>query len=223
MSTTRRSLIILAFIFCANTLSCLINEAQKEGKITGFLFKGMKQGLTHSLFADDLMIYGSISEWDYIAFHQILQTYCSASGQLVTWKKSAIFLNYDQIDLHTMYIFKIIFNCKVCDSNLASWKGKFILQPGSRIILSKACLSAWPQYLFRASSAPSILLINWKNAFEILFWLGVHVHETDICMRMKFVKLWLYTRSLDQHWPRWTRVPHDIHFNEDINQTHPKL
>lgn len=46
------------FILVASTLSCHIRKLQEQCLITGFKHRGMDIGIAHSLFADDVIIFG---------------------------------------------------------------------------------------------------------------------------------------------------------------------
>ena len=71
--------VILFLIYLMRyALSWKFNQAQREENITGFCMKGMQKGITHRLFADDLMVCCSqyskdlyyLNEAQHIVLHQ---------------------------------------------------------------------------------------------------------------------------------------------------------
>ena len=85
----------LLFILVIEGLSLLIVDARSHGLIRGIKISPLLS-LTHLLFVDDVILLGSgtLSEW--MAFDVILSTFCKASGMCISMEKySFLFSNLD--------------------------------------------------------------------------------------------------------------------------------
>ena len=78
------------FLICAEAFSCLLQEADHCGNISGVRARVAGPKISHLLFADDTLLFGkaTLREAQYI--ESILQLYKSASGQEINLDKSAI-------------------------------------------------------------------------------------------------------------------------------------
>ncbi|CAN1125969.1 LINE-1 reverse transcriptase homolog [Linum perenne] len=81
------------FTLCIDRLSHLINSVVQENR-----WKPIKIGrngplLSHLFFADDLILFGEATELQGDVVMDCLQTFCSASGQLVSHEKSVVFFS----------------------------------------------------------------------------------------------------------------------------------
>jgi len=81
------------FILMANALSTVINQALSLGHLQGIRFNRACPQLSHLFFADDAVFFlkDSISECQNLS--NLLNQYCSATGQLLNRNKSAIFFS----------------------------------------------------------------------------------------------------------------------------------
>ena len=90
----------LLFILVIEGLSLLIADVWDNG-----LIKGIKISptfvLTHLLFVDDVILLGSgtLSEW--MAFEVILSRFCEASGMCISVDKSCFLYNNVEVDIRT--------------------------------------------------------------------------------------------------------------------------
>jgi len=137
----------------------------------------MAKGITRSLFADDLIIYGDLQASKIDHFKKALDLYFLASGQQVNLQKSRIFIDYDRVPLGIIQKLKTSFNIPFCEehffhlgapiikgrpklshfsyllelinSRLALWQCKYISFAG-RVTLVKSVISSIPQFVFRS-------------------------------------------------------------------------
>ena len=78
------------FLICAEAFSCLLQEADHCGNISGVRARVAGPKISHLLFADDILLFGkaTLREAQYI--ESILQLYKSAWGQEINLDKSAL-------------------------------------------------------------------------------------------------------------------------------------
>ena len=82
----------LLFIMLIEGLSLLIAEARRIGKLKGIKISP-QLFLTHLLFVDDVLLFGMGTFDDWMAFKEILDTFCEASGMCISSNKSYFFHN----------------------------------------------------------------------------------------------------------------------------------
>ncbi|MCH84712.1 hypothetical protein A2U01_0005547, partial [Trifolium medium] len=71
------------FILCADVLSGLISKAQNSHLIHGVKIAHGAPEISHLLFADDSLIFCRATTEEVSTIHEVIQTYQSASGQLI--------------------------------------------------------------------------------------------------------------------------------------------
>uniref|UniRef100_A0A803QB70 Reverse transcriptase domain-containing protein n=1 Tax=Cannabis sativa TaxID=3483 RepID=A0A803QB70_CANSA len=76
------------FLICSERLSCLINEAERAGKIHGLKFGAMDQKLSHLLYADDSLVFMEATLEEGQSLKEVLDCYASLSGQCINLDKS---------------------------------------------------------------------------------------------------------------------------------------
>ena len=76
----------LLFILVIEGLSLLIFDVRDHGLICGIQITSSLT-LTHLLFVDDVILMGTCTLQDWIAFDVILSTYCKASGMSIILDK----------------------------------------------------------------------------------------------------------------------------------------
>ena len=90
----------LLFILVIEGLSLLINDARVNGLIRGIKISPSLT-LTHLLFVDDVILLGTGTLLEWMAFDVILGTFCKASGMCINMEKSVfLFNNVDTDILH---------------------------------------------------------------------------------------------------------------------------
>ncbi|KAL0461310.1 UNVERIFIED_CONTAM: putative mitochondrial protein [Sesamum latifolium] len=78
------------FIFCAEAFSCLIQEAERRGKLQGVMISPSAPSISHLLFADDTMLFCRALEGQLDEIQNILEMYARALGQVVNFLKSSM-------------------------------------------------------------------------------------------------------------------------------------
>ncbi|KAK3226044.1 hypothetical protein Dsin_005906 [Dipteronia sinensis] len=78
------------FLFCAEGLSCLVNQAVRNKEITGFKCSSTGPIISHLLFADDSLLFAEAAPSNCVSIRRILDFYAKASGQEVNYTKSAM-------------------------------------------------------------------------------------------------------------------------------------
>ncbi|XP_037492746.1 uncharacterized protein LOC105643399 [Jatropha curcas] len=81
------------FILCAEGLSKLFYQSEREGRLKGCRVSRAAPRLSHLLFADDSLFFFEASRTQALEIKTILVTYEAASGQAVNWQKSGIFFS----------------------------------------------------------------------------------------------------------------------------------
>lgn len=89
----RNPLFPYLFLMCAERLSCLINNAEKNGEIQGLVVTRWRTSISHFLFADDSILFckTTIEEWRRVK--NLLNIYEKGTYQVVNNKKSLIFFS----------------------------------------------------------------------------------------------------------------------------------
>ena len=78
------------FLICAEAFSCLLQEAERCGNISGVQAGADGPRISHFLFADDILLFGKATLREAQHIKSILQLYKYASGQEINLDKSAI-------------------------------------------------------------------------------------------------------------------------------------
>ena len=89
----------LLFILVIEGLSLLIKDARENGLIRGIKISSAL-ALTHLLFVDDVILLGTGTLHEWMAFKVILSTFCKASGMSISLEKSGFL--YNNIDEETL-------------------------------------------------------------------------------------------------------------------------
>ena len=80
----------LLFILVMDALSLRINRAVAQGT-----FKGIEIGpqlkTSHSLFVDDILIFGMLVKASWVAFYDIFNIFCVAAGMIISVDKSCLY------------------------------------------------------------------------------------------------------------------------------------
>lgn len=98
------------FILCANVLSSLLTDAQKEGRIKGIKLINGGPAISHLLFVDASLFFLKADYQNSSQLLHIFEEYEKASGQLINMEKSSIMFGnrvYQQNRDHIMQYLKI--------------------------------------------------------------------------------------------------------------------
>ena len=90
----------LLFILVIEGLSLLISDAREHGLIRGIKISSTL-ALTHLLFVDDVILLGTSTLPEWIAFEVILSTFCKASRMCISMDKSCFLYNNMDVDILT--------------------------------------------------------------------------------------------------------------------------
>ena len=78
----------------------MITDARDHGLIKGIKISSTL-GLTHLLFVDDVILLGTGTLTEWIAFEVILSTFCKASGMCISLDKSCFLYSNVDVDIRT--------------------------------------------------------------------------------------------------------------------------
>ncbi|GMJ04189.1 hypothetical protein HRI_004088000 [Hibiscus trionum] len=81
------------FLFCAQGLSALLNEAKSNKQVAGVKVGRQGVTLTHLFFADDCILFGEASTMGAQITQNLMLAYERASGQKVNFEKSLIYFS----------------------------------------------------------------------------------------------------------------------------------
>jgi hypothetical protein len=184
------------FVLCIDRLSHLIEEAIESGK-----WKPMRAGrngplISHLMFADDLLLFGQAEEENMTTVLNVLNMFCSMSGQQVNYDKSSIFFSRnvpatrratltEQAGLKEMqrlgnYLgvpalgrapkaqdFQYL--VEKVKGRLAGWKAKQLSLAG-RITLAKSVIQAIPIFPMMSMPIPKSCLKEIEKAQRAFIW-----------------------------------------------------
>jgi hypothetical protein len=177
-------------------LSHLIAEATEDGK-----WKPMRAGrngpaISHLIFADDLLLFGQAVEENMNAVMEVLNRFCSMSGQQVNYDKSSIFFSRNVPNVRrailtsqsrlqeTHHLGKYLgvpalgraprihdfqYLVEKIKGKLAGWKAKQLSLAG-RITLAKSVIQATPIYPMMSTPLPKSCLQEIEKVQRAFIW-----------------------------------------------------
>ena len=86
--------------------SRLINSAAQEGHFIGMLVSPQVR-ITHSLFVDDLLVFGGILCKDWIFLHTLLDIFSSATGLIINKFKSRLLYAHGE-EVEVLHIAEVL-------------------------------------------------------------------------------------------------------------------
>jgi len=186
----------LLFILVIEGLGLLISDAKNHGLIRGIKISS-SLSLTHLLFVDDVILLGTGTLPEWIAFDVILSTFCKASGMSISADKSCFLFNNVNddtlIDIARVLPYKMEpivsgfkylgyylkpLGYKVSDWNwliqkfenkIFHWSHK-LLSLGGRLILVQAVLSSIPVYWLGLAPIPVSVLNKLRSLTFAFLW-----------------------------------------------------
>ncbi|XP_062093901.1 uncharacterized protein LOC133799929 [Humulus lupulus] len=202
------------FLICAEGLSTLLSDFERQGKIRGCKVARATPSISHMFFADDIYLYCRATAEE--AYHVVdaLSIFQRASGQQVNLNKSSVFfssnageacrremcsiLNMQEADEHSMYLGLpnilgrrknaiLGFLKERMRSKIQSWENKFLSKPGKETLI-KSIAQALPSYA-----------------------MGVFLIPKGMCEDMEklMCKFWWKSGSSNNrgvHWSSWERL-----------------
>ncbi|RYR51488.1 hypothetical protein Ahy_A06g026507 isoform A [Arachis hypogaea] len=168
------------FILVAEVFPILMEEAQKEDRISGLRIAPTAPTITHLLFADDCIIFAKAKEEEAYQIITVLNEYTEASGQRINLDKSSITFGH-QVSIQTRVCIEEILNMSSWESpgkylglpaiwgrslnralswieerilnKLEGWKERLLNQAGKEILI-KAVVQAIPSYAMNVIKFP---------------------------------------------------------------------
>jgi hypothetical protein len=182
------------FIIMAEALSRLINSFNQKGLWKGINIIGTSLSITHSLFADDTLLFGSSTYQEAQSMKKAIDLYTQVSGQCINATKSKIYvfntsqlvsqriihlLGFPRDHLPSTYLgvpffmglnkpsyWKSVIDC--IKSRISAWK--VWLSLSGRILLIKIVLSAIPNYYFSILQAPKGIISQIETLILTFLW-----------------------------------------------------
>lgn len=169
------------FILCMEFLSTLIHRKCKEADWTRVKASWSGLGFSYIFFADDLLLFANTSQGNIKAISEVLDEFCSLTGQKISLAKSKIFFfantseeDKERVVQHLGIVetsnlgkylgFPILHNWRrrndfqfvveSVQSKLAGWKSK-CLSPTGRLVLLKVAVSPMPKYFMQCCKLPA--------------------------------------------------------------------
>lgn len=90
-ASTKRPIVAFLFILGSKILSRLILRAKSGGLLHEVKVARNASAMSHMLFADDLLLFARANQQEATTIKNIMEQYCSRSGQKVNLGKSALF------------------------------------------------------------------------------------------------------------------------------------
>jgi hypothetical protein len=81
------------FLLAAEGLSCLLKSSDRSSTLSGLRVASTAPAVNHLLFADDSLLFFQASAEGALEMKDVLQKYCSASGQRINMDKSSVFFS----------------------------------------------------------------------------------------------------------------------------------
>ncbi|KAL8465080.1 hypothetical protein ACS0TY_034540 [Phlomoides rotata] len=184
------------FIFCAEGMTALIKQANREGCFHGVRVCRNSQVISHLLFTDDNLLFCRATNEEALPLKRILDTYETVSGQAINFGKSGIFFSAKVGDDRKMDIGNIIgvhqplntgrylglpsllgrqkreIFASVRDkiwTKLHSWSNKKLSKAGKEVLIKNATQSILT-YCMSVFSLPSTLLDEIHVMFNKFWW-----------------------------------------------------
>ncbi|CAL2238950.1 unnamed protein product [Prunus armeniaca] len=183
------------FLFCAEGLTALIAQKEREGFLKGVSICRGAPAISHLFFADDSFLFALANMADCMVLKDILATYERASGQHVNFQKSAVcfsknvhrgdqlmlaqYLGIPCVDHHSHYLgLPMVLDKKKGASfnhlkerlwkKLQTWKGKLLSGAGKEILI-KVVAQAIPIYTMSCFLLPKYVCED-LNKLVAQFW-----------------------------------------------------
>ena len=183
------------FVLCMEYLGHLIKQNCVEGGWTPMKAFKNNLGISHLLFADDILLFGKVNLAAYEAILEVLGKFCVESGQKISLEKSRVYFSpnvseslkkevCDKLGIRVTHdIGKYLgfplrhrgavhnpykFIVEKAMSKLARWKAKYLSFAG-RTVLIKSVMSAIPNYVMQGVALPFHVCDNWIKLTGIFY------------------------------------------------------
>jgi hypothetical protein len=195
------------FLFCSDGLSSLLRNGERNGSITGVRFGRENIRVSHLLFTDDSLIFFRACVEEASAIVDCLDTYATASGQLINLAKSdvcfgkeieeeakgeiAATLRVNVTTCHKRYLGLptvtgrrkkevFAFVKERIWEKIKSWRGIRFSQAG-REVLIKSILQTIPSYAASVFRLPETLIADIHKAVAKFLWGNCDEKKTHWC------------------------------------------
>lgn len=185
------------FVLCAQGLSSMLSEFERQNLFSGVRFSGGGPRISHLFFADDSLLFLKADKISCKNVKLCLTNYEMASGQLINFDKSSIsfspktppeikhyvqdMFHIRQVQGHSLYLGLPTFSIKSkrlifgylrdkVSRRLADWKNK-LLSAGGKEVLLKAVIQAIPTYTMACFKVPDSICSD-INRLCASFWWG---------------------------------------------------
>lgn len=183
------------FILCMEVLGVLI-ENKCEAKLWNPI-NSSQGGLafSHLFFADDLVLFAKADRKNYVVVREVLDTFCSLSGQKVSMEKSRVFFSPNipcdsQLKISDLLGFRSTpslgkylgfpikhpsvpqdfnFIIERMQSRLAGWKANLLSLAG-RLVLTQSVISTIPNYYMQCVALPPKVIQNVDRISKNFLW-----------------------------------------------------
>ncbi|KAL0400959.1 UNVERIFIED_CONTAM: putative mitochondrial protein [Sesamum latifolium] len=141
------------FIFCAEALSCLMQEAERRGRLRGVAVAEQAPRVSHLLFADDTLVFCEANETQIGEIQRILNGYEKASGQRLVGGREE----------HYSRELKIGYGIGLVD-------GTKLLSQAGKSVLVKSVLQSLPTYVMSCFQIPEYLIRHIESTTADFWW-----------------------------------------------------
>ena len=83
------------FLICAESLSAMLSQAERNGSLTGVPTSKNGPRINHLFFADDSLLFGKANSVEWRRLTKILDKYEEASGQKLNKEKTSLFFSHN--------------------------------------------------------------------------------------------------------------------------------
>lgn len=184
------------FILAMDPLARWLNLKIKQEALKGLKVAPTSQPLSCSMFADDLLLMGKLTNTEVESMAETLQSFCQASGMRINNSKSKVWFSntvhvqeqpifYQYFDVQPTAADENYLGCPVTitgsgsfdyliqkfETRLNSWKARFLTHAG-RLILLKAVLESMPVYAMGTVILPAKVITKLTAIMRNFFWGG---------------------------------------------------
>lgn len=189
----------LLFVLCMEGLTALINQALMQGRWKHVHPRNSTFKLTRLAFEDDFILFLRATKNGLKEAKEIIQQFCTASGQKVNFSKSTALLSHSASAIHYNNLIEAL-RVKKMDNNMlylgvplpfgrkkncvfdylihrmhkktANWKEKVLLKAG-KLVMIKAVLQSLPTYVMSCIKLPKAICKHLTKLVRNFWWSSV--------------------------------------------------
>lgn len=184
------------FTIFSDILSRMLAKAELEGRLSGVKVTRTSPRITHLMYADDVVIYGKATVQEATTVKEILQQYCSCTGQELNWNKSSIHFSAN-VPAPTRSTLSHLLGMKACDHTgtylghsfcnfssktkefttlvekvrrkLSGWKKQSLSMAG-RAVLIRSVLQSMPTFIMQTFFIPKSITSKLDSIMKNFLW-----------------------------------------------------